>query len=738
MWLLRPFMFALLLCMALAAGRVLHAGPPDDGQARAAEPVLRSIAEVLALPAADLDKGVPVRVRGVVVFAGPFIVIQADGAGVWVRGHGPMHGASIARPGDLVEVVGVVDRGAFAPTIAPTSIEIVSQGPLPEPVAADLGRLFRGSDNGVRAEVGGMFEAVVQGCREGRDSWNLVVDMAARKIVVRIPKNVMREEPDHLVDARVKIVGVVASTRNSRGQFLAPQLWVAQADDVMVLEPAPSSPFESPRVSIEQIATYRPNPLARRRIQTEGVVTFHEPGGFCYLQEGLVGIRVDCPSAPPLTVGDVVRVAGFVDTSRSVAGIVEAIVEKTGSAAAPPPADVTPEAIEKIFKDSHSSARIAAPTNYAGVLIRFPATLVERNRFGDGWMMSLSREGSRVVARLPAAAADATRIPLGSEVEVTGVARIEADLPTEFVPVGIYPEVRPVEIMLRSAADLRLVRAPSWWTPRRLGLALAGVGSVLAAALGWVWSLRRELAAQVDRVTHEIRSRREAEVEFEATLRERNRLAANLHDTVLQTLGGIRFQIDACRVAGRATDEADAGEHFDVAKRMIDHAAQEVRGSVWALRTMPMPGRSFTDSLAAVIGQFEKRLGPAASGRIACRTTGSPVELPNFVAGNLLLVAQEAISNAIRHAAATAIDVDVAFAADGGLTLVVRDDGRGFVPGTEAGPAQGHFGLQGMRERIERLGGTFTVETAPGAGTTVTAHVGDPAGVAAQPAAAEL
>jgi hypothetical protein len=178
MGLLRPFMIAWLLCLDWAAGPVLHAGPPDDGQARAAEPVLRSIAEVLALPAADLDKGVRVRVRGVVVFIESFIVIQADGAGVWVRGHGPMHGAKNARLGDLVEVVGVVDRGAFAPTIAPTSIEIVSQGPLPEPVAADLGRLFRGSDNGVRAEVGSTFEAVVQGCREGRDSWNLVVDMA--------------------------------------------------------------------------------------------------------------------------------------------------------------------------------------------------------------------------------------------------------------------------------------------------------------------------------------------------------------------------------------------------------------------------------------------------------------------------------------------------------------------------------------------------------------------------------
>jgi signal transduction histidine kinase len=213
-------------------------------------------------------------------------------------------------------------------------------------------------------------------------------------------------------------------------------------------------------------------------------------------------------------------------------------------------------------------------------------------------------------------------------------------------------------------------------------------------------------------------------------MRERNRLAANLHDTLLQTIGGIRFQLDACRVAGREMDDAEVGEHFDVAQRMIDHAAQEVRGSVWALRTMPMPGKSFTDSIATVIGQFEKQLGKASPNAISFQTTGGAPDLPNFVAGNLLLVVQEAIHNAIRHGRPTQVEVAADFGNDGSLAITVRDDGGGFLPGTEAGPAQGHFGLHGMRERLERLGGTLQIESSPGSGTTITAHVREPAMVA--------
>jgi signal transduction histidine kinase len=726
---LRPFG---LLCLVVAIA--------FPGGGRCDEPPLRPIAEVLALPVADLAAGVPVRVRGIVVSRRLGMALQDGGVGIWVRGHveaGELRESGARRTtqeGDMVEVEGIVYRGGFAPTIEAARLRILGTAPLPEPAPADLGRLFGGADNGIRVILGDRDEAIVQGYRETPYTWRLVIDVVARRIVVQVLKHDMPERPDRLVDARVSVVGVVSATRNSRGQFLAPYLTVVAADDITVRAPPPSSPFESPRVPLAEIAAFRPAPLARHRIQTEGIVTCHVPGQYCYVQQGLVGTRVDTVTTEPLRPGDAVRIAGFVDMGHTIAGIVEGIVERTGHPGEPAPADVTLEEIGRILAKSRLEGYVAKPTNYAGVLVRFPATLVERQRLQDGWILTLADRESSTAARLPVLApadeAALGRLRPGSELEVTGIVRLDSELPADFLPSGANPDIRPVELVLRSAADVKVVRAPSWWTPQRLGVALAGVAGLLAAGLAWVWSLRRELALQVDRVAHEIHSRREAEVEFEAAMRERNRLAANLHDTLLQTIGGIRFQLDACRVAGREMDDAEVGEHFDVAQRMIDHAAQEVRGSVWALRTMPMPGKSFTDSIATVIGQFEKQLGKASPNAISFQTTGGAPDLPNFVAGNLLLVVQEAIHNAIRHGRPTQVEVAADFGNDGSLAITVRDDGGGFLPGTEAGPAQGHFGLHGMRERLERLGGTLQIESSPGSGTTITAHVREPAMVA--------
>lgn len=103
---------------------------------------------------------------------------------------------------------------------------------------------------------------------------------------------------------------------------------------------------------------------------------------------------------------------------------------------------------------------------------------------------------------------------------------------------------------------------------------------------------------------------------------------------------------------------------------------------------------------------------------------GEPFDLPHFVSGNLLLVAQEAMYNALVHADCGQIVVTAEFEPRGGaVDLVIADDGQGFVPGTEARPSQGHFGLTGMRERIERLGGVFSIESSPGQGTTLLARV---------------
>jgi signal transduction histidine kinase len=101
-----------------------------------------------------------------------------------------------------------------------------------------------------------------------------------------------------------------------------------------------------------------------------------------------------------------------------------------------------------------------------------------------------------------------------------------------------------------------------------------------------------------------------------------------------------------------------------------------------------------------------------------CELEGQAVPLPDFIAGNLLLLAQEAVTNAVKHAAAKTISARLSFA-PGEVTLEILDDGRGFDPPRAPGVSEGHFGLQGMRERVKRLGGTLRIESTPGGASRI-------------------
>ena len=112
--------------------------------------------------------------------------------------------------------------------------------------------------------------------------------------------------------------------------------------------------------------------------------------------------------------------------------------------------------------------------------------------------------------------------------------------------------------------------------------------------------------------------------------------------------------------------------------------------------------------------------------QITVETDGPVVALPDFIAGNLLLLAQEAVTNALKHAGARVIALRLVSRPESvtvSVTVSVADDGAGFDPAHAPGQEDGHFGLQGMRERMKRLGGTLRIESAPGAGTRIAASV---------------
>jgi len=118
------------------------------------------------------------------------------------------------------------------------------------------------------------------------------------------------------------------------------------------------------------------------------------------------------------------------------------------------------------------------------------------------------------------------------------------------------------------------------------------------------------------------------------------------------------------------------------------------------------------------------REGAGKTARIEVRAEGDFSHVSEFVAGNLMFAAQEALRNALKHGSPRVITLEARTTErPDWISVVISDDGAGFIPGQEAGANQGHFGLVGMRERIERLDGTLRIDSAPGRGTTVRLEV---------------
>jgi signal transduction histidine kinase len=708
---------ALCVFLLLAAGSAAEERGVPAG-------VLTRIAEVRGLAREDAAQGREVRVSGVITWRGPggAIMVQDATAGIWVgisrAKRNQMWAMNEAetealRVGQRVEIEGISDPGGYAPVILPRTIRILGEQGLPAPRPMVSARFYSGADDGLRVEVRG----VVQGFQAAEGGWLLHLNANPGRSTVEFPGSAL-QNPADLVDAEVRATGVAVSRFNTRGEITMPRLFANDASDLVVEVPA-VAPFAAPLVPLDRILAFRPEPTGPHRVRVAGTVTFALAGKFLYLQTGDSAVRVETRAEDVYEPGDQVEAAGFADMTRHVGTLAEAQVRKVGRGATPEAVAITPEEIIALNTTAMTTGQLAKPHDFDGHLVRFRATLLAVQSATDPRQpvrrLTLARGEMILGAILHAgetAALDALRP--GSVLELTAIVQLEYT-PVEGSRRSLVPS--RLDVVLRRAADVVVVTAPSWWTPGRLLAAVAIVVVALGAALVWAWQLRRQVRRKTHELAAEMRARRDAAIEFQATLRERNRLAANLHDTLLQTLGGIGFQMEACEAEAAApAREGQAAVHLPVARRMLDHAVDELRSSVWALRSLPLNGQALPDALRALA----ERAGAGQAVRIDVQTAGELAHVPDFVAGNLLLAAQEALHNALKHGRPRTITME-ARAADrpDWIALTVRDDGGGFPPGAQVGAAQGHFGIAGMRERMERLNGTIDIVSAPGQGTTV-------------------
>ena len=199
---------------------------------------------------------------------------------------------------------------------------------------------------------------------------------------------------------------------------------------------------------------------------------------------------------------------------------------------------------------------------------------------------------------------------------------------------------------------------------------------------------------------------------------ERRRVAADIHDDTIQTMVALGLRVELAR---RKAADQDLRDELDLTLETVRAATRGLRELLFRLH----PAVLDRDGLqAALRAEVERRAEDReAADEPVVELTGSLAEEPGLETRTTLFrIAQEAIGNARRHAEARVIKVHLADA-DGGIVLRVSDDGRGMDPGLVRHPRRGHLGLVAMRERAELAGGSLSVASEPGAGTTIEAWV---------------
>jgi PAS domain S-box-containing protein len=788
-----------------AAEHIVHVpAPPTASGLAESLPPRKRVADILNLSPEDAARSFPVSVRGVVTYYDAewcMLFVQDSTGGIYVQCRS--HDFPITT-GQLVEVAGVTAPGEYSPIIDRPRLRSLGRAPLPraETLSADQLAYGRGEARWIR--VRGVVQSVHRvGVRHA--GFDLAAE-GGRRTQVIVPD--VDALPSHLLGATVRFRGVGVTIFNNKRQLLgaevlSPSLAFAERE-----EAAPPDLLATPVQRVRTLLQFRSgdDPSTRKRVQ--GIVTYQRPGGSFYLMEQGDGLYVQTTESLPLRAGDRVDVVGFPALGEYTPRFRAAYVRKLAAGEPPEPVSLS---AEQALSGDHDAA-----------LVRLRGRLLDR-AFAAGPALLLQAPPFVFQATLEnAERQEFEGLRNGSLLELTGICSVQRD--ERQVP-------RSFQVLLRSSADVVVLKSGPWWTRQHTLWAVGLLAFAAPAALGWGALLKRQVRLRTEALrqqsaryrdlvenandaiytldaagrftsmnpageqmtgysreevlsigladlvppehaartrerlaleiaaglpaVHELEVRakdgrplalevssrplyekgrivglegiardigerrlaQEIKAQFSAVLEERSRIARELHDSLDQGFWGILLQLEASSEA-LGGGLSSARTHLELARSLVLHCQTEAHRSVWDLRSTVLDRTDLPNALAAAA----RLVAVSCSTPVDTKVVGAPRPLPASVENNLLRIGQEAITNAARHSRARAIVAELHFE-PGRVRLAVSDDGSGFDVDSTAYAGNGHFGLIGMRERAKRIGGQLTIESVPGAGSTVTVEL---------------
>ena len=671
--------------------------------------VLHTTAEVRALSEDEMRQKIPVELKGQVIaesFNG--VLLFRDSTGGFI-----LEGIMTPRPqvGDSVSLRGTTDviDNYHQTHVFPLQIAILAHGTSPTPRLTDATHISSGMDNFDLVKIRGFVSEIFKD--ENNADWNyLIVRNAGLPVYISVPNVGALSVPlANLVDAEVEISGIALPHYAAHRMFVGPHLESWSKDCIRILRRAPEDPFTSPRLG--SIFHTGPTELAKmRRRLVEGVVLAVWGQNKLLLREDderlmMVDLAND-QSSPK--AGDRVQAVGFPTTDLFRLNLSRALWKSMPNPH--PPETNTAQSVSpaEIFTDDFGRRRNDKDNRllrqaFHGQLIRLRGIVRNLPSPGNGnGRMNLESDGSLVPVDMSANPSASDGLVIGCELEVTGVCVMETQ---NWGPSNLFPVFGGFTLVIRTPNDIRVLSRPSWWTPARL---LVVICSLFAALLGIaVWN--RVLNRLVEKRGRQLFKEQIARAGESLKVGERTRLAVELHDSLSQNLAGLACQIAAAR-SSVPPDAASALHHLGTAERMLLSSRTELRRCLWDLRGDTLEMDNMTDAIRKTV---EPVIGNA---ELTVRFNVPRARLTDSTAHSILCIVRELAANAIRHGHAAHIRVAGEFH-DGRLSFSVRDDGSGFDTRNYAGLSDGHFGLEGIRERVERLDGSFEITSSSESGT---------------------
>lgn len=513
-----------------------------------------------------------------------------------------------------------------------------------------------------------------------------------------------------LVGAAVSATGVCRETNHN----LQPRHHIGYVLDfhggrgLVITRPAPSDPFLVPEIDEgTHLGPLQLQQLGRHRAR--GRVLAAWKGGNVLLQtqsNRLMRVELSGPRTP--AVGEFVETAGFPDTDIYRLNLTRAIWRQTdGWPCKDEP--VRNRTAAEILTDGRGNPLVS--TDMYGKPVRLVGTVRTLPGELENAVVQIDNNGHLLSLDASSCPEALEGLVLGSTVEATGVCILNID---NCRPNDIFPQSRGFTLVLRKATDLAILSRPPWWTTRRLAVALLIVLVLLIAILIW----NRSLSVLAERRGRQLAEEQVGRATSELKVLERTRFSAELHDALSQTLSGIAMQLGAIKRFAK-TDPEQMLQHLDIASRTLKSCRDEMRNLLWDLRSQVLDEPDIEKALRQILEPHLEETD------VRIRFAVPRARLTDSTARALFCIVRELTVNAIRHGHATAVRIAGSLE-NGRLLCSVRDNGRGFDPSTAPGAEEGHFGLQGIRERMDALDGTFTIESTRDKGTKVTISLAAP------------